>query len=813
MRASRAHRVAVFVVCAVLAVASVGPLTRLRFDADVLRLMPRDTGPVQAFEGYLSSFGSLDALYLLVEAPDGYGIDDYREVVDRLADEVRQLPQVTRVDAGPLDPSKDWTYVTDRQLLLLDDARLDEALARLEPAEARARVLAARDLAAVGGPDVKAIVQRDPLGWFELLRPSLGGASPLLATDASRVDGYVTPDGRAQLLLLHPTAPPFDTTYARALLEAIDGARSRALAASAETLALDELPPPRIEVAGGHRTAIETESLVRGEAMSNTLFSAIGILGVLFLAFRNWWVVLVGALPILLATMVTLAAHQVLGVELAAAAAGSSAMLFGLGDDGLVLLFVAYRSALARGLSPTEAVATLGGTGVSILLGAVTTTATFLGLWFMSFPSLQQLGVIVGAGILVAALLTLTLLVAGLPGRAWASQARDLTLPGLARFVARHQRRILVVSALVTMPLGFGLTRLTVDPTLERLRPRGDGFAIEQDLVTRFGLPRDVYLVVARGPALEPLLATQGRLAEALANVADLRISSAATLLPDAATQARRAARLGEARADAPSALAAITDGAREAGFVEGTFEPFAARLPALLDADARLSLEGYASHGLGDVLSRFMAETPDGLLVVSYVTPDTPAAVQALSAAVAAEPSLVLTGIPIVNASLAERFPRELAAGLGGGAIVVLLLIWMEFRAVGPTFYALVPTLLGLVWGLGALGWAGVVLDLFSVFAVLMFLGIGVDYGIHLVHPTVRATDGQAPARAIAMVGPAMLLAGITTIVGFGTLIRSDYQPLHSLGLASSVTIAMALVAALFTLPALLLMREARQS
>ncbi|MFP5380258.1 MAG: MMPL family transporter, partial [Vicinamibacteria bacterium] len=520
-------------------------------------------------------------------------------------------------------------------------------------------------------------------------------------------------------------------------------------------------------------------------------------------------VVLVGALPILLATMLTLAAHQVWGVELAAAAAGSSAMLFGLGDDGLVLLFVAYRAALARGLTPIEAVSTLGGTGVSILLGAVTTTATFLGLWFMSFPSLQQLGVIVGVGILLAALLTLTLLVAGLPGPAWAAEARDLALPGLARFVGTHRRRILIASALLTLPLAAGLARLEVNPTLERLRPRGEGFAVEDELTRRFGLPQDLLLVVAEGPALAPLLDAHAQVMQALAGVSDLRLSSAATLVPEADTQAARAARLAQAAADAPAAIAAVNEAADDLGFVADTFAPFAARLPVLLDGDARLTPEGYRQHGLGDVLGRFVADGPRGHIVVTYAEPGTPAARRALEAAVAAVPGLELTGLPVVNASLAERFPRELAAGLGIGALVVLLLIWMEFRAVVPTLYALVPTALGLVWGLGVLGWAGVVLDLFSVFAVLMFLGIGVDYGIHLVHPTVRATDPQAPSRAIALVGPAMLLAGLTTLVGFGTLIRSDYVPLYSLGMASVATIGMSLVAALFTLPALLLARE----
>ncbi len=807
---ARSRRVAVLALAAVVALASLVPLSRLRFDADVLHLMPRDEGAVQAFGDYLDTFGSLDALYVFVEAPDGYGIDDYRDLVAALTERLRALPDVVRVDAGPLDPDKDWTYLTSRQLLLLDDGTLEEALARMHPDSVEARVAAARDLLALASPEIKALVQRDPLGWFELLRPTLGGATAALQTDPGRTDGYITADGRAQLLLVHPTGPPFDTTYARRLLEAVDGARAEAVASVAESLALDELPMPRIDVAGGHRTAIETEALVRSEAISNTVWSSIGILGVLYLAFRSIWVVVFGGVPILLATMVTLGVHQLMGVELSAAATGSSAMLFGLGDDGLVLLFVAYREALARGLTPQQAVGRLGGTGVSILLGAVTTTATFLGLWFMSFPSLQQLGLIVGLGVLLTAVLTLTVLVAGLPQASWATRARDLTLPSLARFVTRHRRLILVASAIVTVPLAAGLTRVQVDPALERLRPQGDGFVVEQEISQRFGLPRDVYLVVDRAASVGPALERAAALDTALRDVPGLRISGPATLLPPDAVQARRAAAIGGARGMAGGTADAVDAAALAQGFVPGTFAPFRQQLDTLLDPDARLTLAGYRDAGLGDLVGRFVAEARDGnVFAVTYVTPEDEAARSALGAAVAQHPSMVLTGIPVVNRSLAERFPRELSAGLGVAALVVVLLIWLEFRAVTPTLYALVPTVLGLVWGLGALGWAGVVLDLFSVFAVLMFLGIGVDYGIHLVHPTLRSRDRASAEQAIALVGPAMLLAGVTTLVGFGTLIRSDYVPLYSLGMASVATIGMSLLAALLTLPALLVSRS----
>jgi predicted RND superfamily exporter protein len=381
-------------------------------------------------------------------------------------------------------------------------------------------------------------------------------------------------------------------------------------------------------------------------------------------------------------------------------------------------------------------------------------------------------------------------------------------LPGLARFVERWRAPILVCSLLVSVPLGWGLTRLEVDPALERLRPRGDGLVAEEEITERFGLPHDVHLVIDRGAQLEELLVRNEALAAALRDIPDLRVSAPSSLLPSGATQERRARALVRAAGEAPAAADAVDAAARAAGFVEGTFHPFRERLSTVLDGTARLTLEGYRAHGLDDLLGRFVARAGDELMVVTYITSESPAAVAALDDVVARQGEMQLTGLPVVNETLAQRFPRELSLGLGAGALVVLLLIWLEFRALVPTLLALVPTVLGLVWGLGALGWSGVVLDLFSVFAVLMFLGIGVDYGIHLVHPTLRAR-GATATRSITIVGPAMLLAGITTLVGFGTLIRSEYVPLYSLGMASVATIGMSLLAALFTLPALLVSRR----
>ena len=131
-----------------------------------------------------------------------------------------------------------------------------------------------------------------------------------------------------------------------------------------------------------------------------------------------------------------------------------------------------------------------------------------------------------------------------------------------------------------------------------------------------------------------------------------------------------------------------------------------------------------------------------------------------------------------------------------------MVLLIGLSFRDVRATLVALVPTAAGLVWALGLIGYSGIELDLFSVFGILTFLGIGVDYGIHVVHRWRTCPDAAA---VVARLGPALLLAGGTTLAGFGTLCFSEYPPLRSLGLVLVAMVAAALVASLTVVPALL--------
>jgi predicted RND superfamily exporter protein len=811
---SWSHRRRLLVAALVLAcvVASVEGIRRLSFDADVLALLPHNSRVIQAFRTFLARFGSLDQLYVVFTAPQGRSISDYSDQVSTWTDRLRSAPELARVDAGVVDRSRDFAWLADHQLLLLHGPALDDALRRLSPKGMTAAIAERRDLLTVPSADVAQLVRQDPLGLFDLMRTALGGAQAGINIGVS-ADGYVTTDGRSRLVIARPKRPPYDGEFSRALDRRLQQiATTTAAAATAAPREPDEeaLPPLQVQFAGGHRIAVETEAVVKSESIMNTVGSLVLILPLLFLVFRSLWLVTVGSLPSLLSLVVVLGALGFAGAKLSAAATGAAAMMFGLGVDGVVLLYVAHRLAVAENPATTVAEA-IGGPSSSMLLGMWTTAATFYGLMFVDFPSLQQLGRLLGHSMMACGALTLVMVPALLPRTTGRRKALVLLMPRLAGWIARRRRTLLAASAIVTCLLGVAALRMKINPTLDRLRSTTPAAVLEQQIGPAFGLPGDVYVVLDEGSDLEPLLETNERLANRLAaEMPDLAIQPPSRLLPSAAAQAKRANAIAASGLTPASVHAALDRAAAAADFTPDAFGPFVARVPQLLDRSARLTYDGYLQHGLADIIGRFVVHDASGWALATYVFPTSPgqtARVQQIVESI--DPTATLTGLTLVNRELARSFMPQFVKGLVIGTAIVVGLVVAAFRDWRLSLYALLPTAIGLIWAAGVLAIGRIELDLFAVFAVVTFVGIGVDYGIHLVHRYQERGDAE---RATAELAPVILVAAAITMLGYGTLVTSSYPPLQSMGMVSVVSTVTLAVASVFTLPALLIHEKRRR-
>ena len=88
------------------------------------------------------------------------------------------------------------------------------------------------------------------------------------------------------------------------------------------------------------------------------------------------------------------------------------------------------------------------------------------------------------------------------------------------------------------------------------------------------------------------------------------------------------------------------------------------------------------------------------------------------------------------------------------------------------------------------------------NLIALPLILGLGVDYGVHIIHE-YREQKGRyriSPGTAVAV-----LVDSLTTIVGYGALMVATHQGLQSLGRVLTIGVTMCLFSSLVLLPALL--------
>lgn len=165
-----------------------------------------------------------------------------------------------------------------------------------------------------------------------------------------------------------------------------------------------------------------------------------------------------------------------------------------------------------------------------------------------------------------------------------------------------------------------------------------------------------------------------------------------------------------------------------------------------------------------------------------------------------AADPDAI--GDPVTLFVFTKAFRDACIAAAVYAAIFIFLFLWLNFRSLLSTLLAMMPLAVGTVWTFGVMHGFGVDLNLANSIFLPLVVGAGVEYGVIIVQ---RWRQEEAGVILPSSTGQGVILAGLTTTVGFGSLMLSNHQGLYSLGLLTMVGSLVILAAAIFVLPALL--------
>lgn len=772
-------------------------LGRLRFDTEVLNLLPAASPAVQGLRLHQEHFAHARQLIITVRGRDAAETESAARVLAGALGEARAWVTDVRWQAPGRGAAGEAAELLAYLWINQPPAVFQELGRRLaEPALSRVLAEAREELATSLSPGTLARRAYDPLQLAELP----GGAAPGWPGLESGPDPFSSADGSFRVLFVEAAGGVGGYRECSAWL-----GRVRAVVEAAR-----QAPgfPAGVEVGYTGRPALVAEIGAGMEAdFAGPSTLTLVIIAVLFyLAHRRWRPLLWLVVLLVLVLGATLAVGGLLYGRLNVVSLGFASILLGLAEDFGIVLYQESRS--HPHLSPREV---RGLVQPGIAWSAITTAAAFLLLNLSALPGLGQLGTLVAIGVLLGAVV---MLLAYLPPLAAGPRAGEgpAAAPPAASAGAVAARWPALLSLLLLVPLAWAFLASppVLDPSPESLRPRHSAaYATLATWQREVGRTMDPWWVLVPG---ESEAAVAGRLGAVQATLGVAvregwlrEVTLPVALWPNPEQQAANRRELPGLLARLPAVRAA----AAAAGFTPEalalTEGLFATWTRALDSAGPFLPTNRTSRAVLEQFVARMQGAPGDGsarCVALGLVSP-TDLGLRnpgGLASRLEAQGAL-LSGWNVLGREVFARVQHELPRVLWPMVGVLLLSLWLAFRRWGDVALSVVSLLGSGLFLHGVMLAAGWSWNLMNLMALPLLLGVGVDFSIHMILALRREAGDVGRVRR--SVGRALLLAGATTIAGFGALAFASNAGIASLGRVCALGISCALLVAIGFLPA----------
>ncbi len=572
-------------------------------------------------------------------------------------------------------------------------------------------------------------------------------------------------------------------------------------------------------------------------ATLNGIGTAVAVLLILWLALRSTRIVLAVVLNLVAGLALTAAAGLLTVGAFNLISVAFAVLFVGLGADFGIQFGVRYRSERHDvdevGAALRAAASKAGG---ALALAAAGVTAGFFSFLPTDYRGVSELGQIAGQGMVIAFVLTLTLLPALLAVLRPPGEPERLGYAFLApvdSFLGRH--RILVVAgtlgvALLGSPLLASL-QFDFDP-MHLQDPNGEAVRTYRDL------SRDPATGVAAVDATAPSLAEARALATKLAALPQVQgTRTVDVLIPADQAPKREAIRQAAATllpaldpkqtAPAPTdaeTVAAIRGAAASlpAGPDEDRLKPLLTRL-AGADPALRATVADAVVRPLKLDLDQLRAmlqpepvtlETLPPALRADWLRPDATARVQVLPkgdpndvVAMAAFARAVLAVAPAASGTaitLLESERTVVRSFIEAGVFAVLaiaVILWITLRSFLHVLLTLVPLLVAGALTLEITVLIGQKMNFANIIALPLLLGVGVAFKIYYILAWRRGATNLLQSTLTR----AVFFSALTTMTAFGSLWLSNQPGMSSMGKLMALALLCTLLAAVLFQPALM--------
>ena len=523
------------------------------------------------------------------------------------------------------------------------------------------------------------------------------------------------------------------------------------------------------------------------------------ILVIIGISTRTTWGTIATFLVIFMSVFIALGVAGWAGAVLVPSSEIAPIIILTLSVAHSVHILASMRLSMQGGLGKHDAlVEALRINMAPVFITSITTTIGFMCMNFSDAPPFRLLGNIVATGVMVAFVLSITLLpslVSILPARvAQRNGIGSRVMDRLAGFVVMHREKLFWGTGAAIVVLALGILRIDLDDNFLKYFDHSVPIRITSDFTESNlnGLQMLQYSVPARD---------EGGIAD-----------------PDYLTKLEAFGRWFKSQPKVTH-VAAITEVFKRLNESMNGDDPDFYRLPEERDLAAQYLLlyEMSLPYGL-DLNNQINVRKSASQLMVS-VKEISSKEIRQLDARAQVWLSENMpgahapgTGLSVVFSYISGRNINSMLAGSITALVVISMILIFALRSLKMGLISLIPNLFPAAMAFGLWGYVQGNVGLAIAIVLAMTLGIVVDDTVHFLSKYLRARREhgmdavEATRYAFRTVGVALWITSITLVTGFGALSISSFKVNSDMGLLSGITIAFALLADFLFLPPLLM-------
>lgn len=780
------RRLALPVLLIISILAATAGLMRLRFDTDILSMLPGNLPEVKGLKVFHEAFSRNNELVILIEGGsehEGLLGDAAKSLGDHLG--ANGLAQRARWQPLWMDEPEGLAELLAYLWLNGDHTIVEAKAGQLSTENSAATIKASLNevATAMEGADM-VMKSHDPFGFLQ--HPAVAA----LTSPEEIGEAFESADGRAHLLFVDAPGTIDGYRSAESWLIKVKESVAKWQQGDGSGLKIHYTGEPAFFSEIGR--TMETD-------LSGSIAITLGLIGLLF-----WWMqrrlsLLLGLVVILLLVFaIALGVAGWMYGKLSIISLCSAEILIGLAVDyGLVICQEA--KVTGHSTKPLRAAS-----GRPVLFGALTTAVVFSALNLGGFPGMAQLGTIVAVGLVAAAVLMLVLY---LPFVAKFGVNRA-PATGTGRVLPRSRLAWILTAALASLSFAILLVKGLpgVDFDSKIMRPRNSqAMAAFDRIQTAFPGWNDhtLGLVVEAANDKEML----ARLAETNRRTSDAKAAGLITDVklqdnwwPDEQRQEKNRALL--------SALAnergRLLQEADAAGFTEEGLALGKSVLTMMERQTTTPQMVFPQLESAREVMRLFLSRNDSGggyvLGSVISAPGKDPGGKDYPAFSRLAGDGIWLSSWALFRPAVAKLVNEDMLRMLLPMGILLIGMMAMIFRRASDVLLALFAMMFSTLMLLAIMSLTGLKWNFVNLMATPLLLGTGIDYAIH-VTLTLRRTGGCF-RELWNGTSKALLFCGASNVIGFGSLITSSSDALVSLGHVAVIGITLSMAVSIFLLP-----------